>query len=107
MNRLRTPLFAATACIMFATVLIADSITESQSNTTSTWQDGKYQLWDYGNSHGWLDTPSPNAGDGYNYGYWVLPFNLSGMPRGSSVTYAAIDASWIIEEPIIYPAVVD
>lgn len=89
---------------VFSAIATGDTITESQSATTSVSQDGFYQLWRSGNSHAWLGTPSPDAGDGYAYGNWSLDYDISAMPKSSSVTSASINASWSIDAPTVYPA---
>src|ERR1035437_2400344 len=109
-NALKTLLMAllmSIAAMGFAPLLEANSFTQSKSASTSTSQYGQYRLWGYGNYHGWSQLPSPNPyGDGYNYAEWTLTYDLSRLPRKISVTSAMINASWTINAPTVYPAVI-
>src|SRR5258708_6375386 len=91
--------------VLFAANCVANTFTQSKSVTTATIaQDGFYCLWGRGNYHGWCSKPSPDSGDGSVHAEWSLPFDLTAMPRGSSVTFAGLNTSWTINAPLIYPA---
>jgi hypothetical protein len=90
---------------LFASVAGANTFTQTKSATTPTIsQDGFYCLWGRGNYHGWCSKPSPDAGDGTVHAELSVTFDLSTMPRGSSVTFAWLNPSWTINAPTIYPA---
>ncbi len=104
---LRCAIVVSFGVITTAPVVFATTFTQVKTTTTSASQQGFYYLWAYGNAHNWAagGLPSPNPrGDGLNYAEWMLTFDLSQLPRGSSITSAVLNASWTIKAPTIFPA---